>query len=70
VNIEVQSENLDVSHFQSAQYQQHHAGFLRQKYAGRKVKLVIAGLAPAIDVALRHGEEIFPGIGFFRDSQT
>jgi signal transduction histidine kinase len=61
-NIEVHSEYLDVSRFQSPEYQQHLAKFLRQKYADRQVGLVIAGLAPALDFALNYRSEIFPGI--------
>jgi PAS domain S-box-containing protein len=61
-NIEIHSEYLDVSRFQNPEYQRHLATFLRQKYAGRNVDLVIAGLAPALDFALKHREEIFPGI--------
>ena len=61
-NIEIHSEYLDVSRFQNPGYPQHLARFLRQKYEARKVELVIAGLAPALDFALEHREEIFPGI--------
>src|SRR5262245_4942452 len=61
-NIEIHSEYLDVSRFQHPGYQQHLAEFLRQKYARRKVELVIAGLAPALDFALEHRAEMFPGI--------
>jgi PAS domain S-box-containing protein len=61
-NLEIHSEYLDVSRVQNPDYQQQLARFLRQKYADRKVELVIAGLAPALDFALKHREEIFPGI--------
>jgi PAS domain S-box-containing protein len=61
-NIEVHSEYLDVARFQSMEYQQHLTEFLRQKYTGRKVELVIAGLSPSFDFALKHREEIFPGV--------
>src|SRR3954453_41122 len=44
-DIEVHSEYLDVSRFRHADYQQHLAEFLRRKYAGRRIDLVIAGLA-------------------------
>jgi PAS domain S-box-containing protein len=61
-DVEIHSEYLDVSRFQNADYQQHLAEFLRRKYAGRKVELIIAGLAPALDFALKHRDEIFPGV--------
>jgi PAS domain S-box-containing protein len=61
-SIEVRSEYLDVSRFQPPDYQEHLAEFLRQKYAGRKIDLVIAGLAPALDFALEHRDEVFPGV--------
>jgi signal transduction histidine kinase len=60
--VEVRSEYLEVSRSQPADYQEHLAEFLRQKYAGRKIDLVIAGLAPALDFALKHREEVFPGV--------
>jgi signal transduction histidine kinase/ABC-type uncharacterized transport system substrate-binding protein len=61
-SIEVHNEYLDVSRFQPPDYQEHLAEFLRQKYAGRKIDLVIAGLAPALDFALKHRDEVFPGV--------
>jgi PAS domain S-box-containing protein len=36
--------------------------FLRRKYAGRKVDLVITWVSPALDFALEHRPEIFPGV--------
>ncbi len=42
-SVEVHNEYLDVSRFPDAGYQEHLAEFLRQKYAGQKVDLVIAG---------------------------
>jgi signal transduction histidine kinase len=38
------------------------AEFLRRKYAGRKVDLVITWVSPALDFALEHRREIFPGV--------
>jgi signal transduction histidine kinase len=61
-SIEVRSEYLDVSRFQRPDYQQHLAEFLRRKYEGQKIDLVIAGLAPGLDFALKHREEAFPGV--------
>jgi PAS domain S-box-containing protein len=60
--IEVRSEYLDVSRSQRPGYQQSLADFLRRKYEGRKIDLVIAGLAPALDFALKYRDEVFPGV--------
>lgn len=60
--VDVHSEHLDVSRFPDPGYQQKVAEFLRQKYADRKVDLVIACLASGLDVALTHRERAFPGV--------
>jgi len=60
--IEVHSEFLDLARFPDPVFQEHLAAFLKRKYAGRKVDLVIAGLAPALDFALRHRDDLFPGV--------
>src|SRR5262249_7054894 len=36
--------------------------YLSRKYAGRRVDLVMAALSPALDFALEHRAEIFPGV--------
>jgi PAS domain S-box-containing protein len=61
-NIEIHSEYLDVSRFRSAEYERHLAAFLKHKYANQKVALVIAGLAPALDFALKYRQEVFPRV--------
>ena len=60
--IEVQNEYLDVTRFPDPGYQGHLAEFLRQKYAGRKIDLVIAGLSSALDFAVQFREVAFPGV--------
>jgi PAS domain S-box-containing protein len=60
--IEVYDEYLDVSHPRDTGDQEFQVEHLRRKYARRKVDLVIAGLAPALDFALTHREQIFPGV--------
>jgi PAS domain S-box-containing protein len=60
--VEVHNEYLDVSRFGRPGHQQNLAEFLRRKYAGRKVDVVIAGLASALDFALAHRQEVFPGV--------
>ncbi len=60
--IEIHSEHLDISRFQDADYQEHLAKFLQRKYEGRRVDLVIAGLASALDYALKYRDLVFPGV--------
>ena len=43
----------DINHFQRE--------YLKKKYAGRKVDLVVAVLAPALDFALQYRDDLFPG---------
>jgi len=60
--IEIHNEYLDVTRSPGADYQQLQAEFLRRKYAGRKVQLLIAGLSSALDFALKYRAQTFPGI--------
>src|SRR5262245_22814117 len=59
--IEIYSEYLDISRLRAAGDLSLQTDYLRQKYAGRKVDLVIAGLSSALDFALEHRADIFPG---------
>ena len=61
-SVEVENEYLDVTRFPDAGYQGHLAEFLRLKYAGRKIDLVIAGLSSALDFAVNYRETAFPGV--------
>ena len=36
--------------------------YLREKYANKKIEVVVAAFGPALDFLLRYGDEIFPGI--------
>ncbi len=60
--VEIHSEFLDLSRSTNPDYSRHLATFLQQKYAGRKIDVVIAGLAPALDFALKYRDEIFPSV--------
>jgi PAS domain S-box-containing protein len=60
--IEIYNEYLDISRSPDVAHQQLQAEYLRRKYAGRKVDLVIAGLSSALDFALKYRHEIFPGV--------
>ncbi len=60
--VEIYNEYLDISRSPDVGHRQLQAEYLRRKYAGRKVDLVIAGLSPALDYALTYRQEIFPGV--------
>ncbi len=60
--IEVCNEHLDISRTTDADYQTQLADFLRRKYEGRKIDVVIAGLTTGLDFAIRHRERAFPGV--------
>src|SRR3954465_8124759 len=51
-----------VPHLRDADRLRLQTEYLRQKYAGRKVDLVIAGLSSGLDYALEHRADIFPGV--------
>jgi signal transduction histidine kinase len=58
----IHNEYLDLSRPVDDDYWQQLATFLQRKYAGRKIDLVIAGLASALDFALEHRDQVFPGV--------
>jgi PAS domain S-box-containing protein len=60
-SVEVCNEYVDTSRLRDADFAQAQVSLLRQKYAGRKVDLVIAGLSSALDFAVKYREEVFPG---------
>jgi signal transduction histidine kinase len=59
--VEIYRESMDLSRFQSDRYPRLLRDFLRAKYAGKKVDVVIAALGPALDFMLAHGSKVFPG---------
>jgi PAS domain S-box-containing protein len=60
--VEIHGEHLDLSRFPDPNYQKDVADFLKRKYSGRKIDLVIAGLASGLDFALKHREQVFAGV--------
>ncbi len=60
--IELYNEYLDLARFPDDQHRRQLADFLRRKYAGRKIDVVITGLAPSLDFALKYREDVFPGV--------
>src|SRR5215831_8730819 len=61
-HIQVRFEPLDISRFEDAPGRALLADFLRQKYAGQQIDLIVAGLAPSLDFALEYRQTIFPGV--------
>lgn len=59
--LEIYREAMDLSRFQSDRYPHLLRDFLRAKYAGKTIDVVIAALGPALDFMLAHGSEVFPG---------
>jgi PAS domain S-box-containing protein len=60
--VELYNEYLDSARFPEESYQRQLAAFLRQKYASRKIDVIIAVMAPALDFALKYREELWPGV--------
>ena len=60
--IQIRNEYLDLSRFQDAAQRRLLAEFLRRKYAGQKIDLLMAGLASSLDFVLQYRDEIFPGV--------
>ena len=59
--VEVYREPMDLSRFQSDRYPVLLADYLRDKYAGKKIEVVVAAMGPALDFMLEHGTRVFPG---------
>ena len=59
--IDIYREAMDLSRFQSEGYPPLLRNYLRAKYAGKKIDVVIAALGPALDFMIVHGSEVFPG---------
>jgi signal transduction histidine kinase len=59
-NIEVYREPMDLSRFGSETYQLQLRDFLRAKYVGKNIDVVVAIMKPALDFLLAHGDAIFP----------
>jgi signal transduction histidine kinase len=58
---EFYAETLDMHRFPRAQFDQELVALLRRKYAGLKVDVVVAAAPIALDFALRHRADIWPG---------
>src|SRR6266436_3728370 len=61
-DLEIFSEYLDLSRFPAAQYGDDLVRYLRTRYAARKPDVVIVVGSSALDLALAHRDELFPGL--------
>ena len=59
--IEIYREAMELSRFPSDRHRLLLSSYLRAKYAGKPIDVVIPVLGPALDFALAHGREMFPG---------
>ena len=59
--VEVRNEYVDTSRLHDAGFQAAQTDLLKRKYAGRKVDVVVAGLASGLDFVLAHRADVFPG---------
>jgi len=59
---EIYREAMDLSRFQTKDYDSFLLDKLRTKYASKKIDVVVAILGPALDFLLRYGDAIFPGV--------
>jgi PAS domain S-box-containing protein len=59
--VEVRNEYVNTSGGIGPEAKRLQVAYLRQKYAGRKIELVIAVLSSALDFTLAHRADLFPG---------
>jgi len=60
--IQTRNDYLELSRFQGAERRKALAGFLRKKYAGETIDLVMSVLGPSLEFALEYRDQIFPGV--------
>ncbi|SRR5258708_5080047 len=61
-DLEIFSQYLDLARFPAAQYGDDLVRYLRARYAARKPDVTIAVLSSALELALAHRDELFPGV--------
>jgi signal transduction histidine kinase len=60
--IEVRNEYVDTTRLRDSEFMRAHVALLQQKYTGRTIDLVIAGLSAGLDFALAVRDEVFPEV--------
>jgi PAS domain S-box-containing protein len=61
-DLEIFSEYLDLTHLPAARYEDDLVRDLRTRYSGRKPDVVIAVGSSALELAIAHRDEFFPGV--------
>ncbi len=61
-SIEIYRESLDLTRFSADNDHRAIRDYYHQKYAGKKIEVVIAVMAPSLDFMLNYGKELFPGV--------
>jgi PAS domain S-box-containing protein len=59
--VEVRNEYVDTSRLRDPEFKAAQLDLLKRKYAGRRVEVVVAGLASGLDFVLAHRADLFPG---------
>ncbi len=59
--VEFYTESMNLSRFREKTYDGALREHYRQKYAGKRLDLIVGVMGPALDFLLRHGAAIFPG---------
>jgi PAS domain S-box-containing protein len=60
--VELYSEYLDIEWASTETYAAAQAEFLRQKYAGRNIRVIVAAAPAALGFAIRHRDSMLPGV--------
>src|SRR4051794_4348140 len=60
-SIDVYSENMDRSRFQDQHYYEVLDNYFREKYAGKKIDVIISAMGPSLDFLLEHSANFSPG---------
>jgi len=60
--VEIYSEHLDLLRFVDAPHQDNLSAYLRAKYAGRRIDLIVVISSSAFNFIMERGEAIFPGV--------
>jgi PAS domain S-box-containing protein len=60
--VEYYSEYLETNRFPGDHQAQLLSEYLRQKYAGKRLDVLIAGVSPTLDFLLKYRHELFPGV--------
>jgi signal transduction histidine kinase len=59
--VEIYTEEMDLSRFKSDAYFSLFRDYLRSKYAGKKIDVVVGAMGPSLDFLVKDGQDIFPG---------